>query len=310
MKRDLFCRYVWLLDIVRHGNRPTYEAIANAWLESPLNEDGSPLALRTFHNHREAIEHLFGIRILCNRSDHNRYYIADDENQNTQLKIWMLQTLSNSNTIHRQSSLQNRILLDTTPEEKYGLLSLIEAMKREKCVDIVYSVPNSNGKTSFRIAPYCVRFWKNAWYLLGKDIDDLQLITFDIERIVSISLCDERYRFPYDFSCNEYFKAFFGMNVESRLPIQPIKIKVKNQSCNLLRTKPLHHSQKEVLADLDFSVFLYNFVPTDDFISEILAMGPDAEVISPLSLRERVKSHIAEMQNLYNQPVCAQSAKA
>ena len=77
MKRDLFRRYVWLVDVIRHAKSITYEEISELWKESPLNTDQSPLALRTFHNHRDAIAQLFGIRIHCNRSDHE-YYIQQD----------------------------------------------------------------------------------------------------------------------------------------------------------------------------------------------------------------------------------------
>ena len=311
MKRDLFRRYVWLVDTIRHGNKPTYDQIAKAWIASPLNDDGSPLALRTFHNHRDAIEHLFGIRILCDRSDHNRYYIADDgETNSTRLKVWMLQTLSLSNTIHRSSSVENRILLDITPEEKFGLLTVIDAMRREKTVKLTYSIPLADGRTEFEIAPYCVRFWKSCWYMFGKDEKSGDLRTFDFSSIVNITIGDKRFRYPYEFDAKEYFNNYFGMEVDDSLPVQTIRLKISGKSRDMIRTMPLHHSQKEVLATADYSVFLFNFVPTDDFISSVLSMGPDCEVIGPFSLRDRVKALIDNMAEAYSKPVLSAASKA
>lgn len=300
MKRDLFRRYVWLVDAIRHGNNPTFDDIAEEWMKSPLNDDGAPLALRTFHNHRDAIEHLFGIRILCNRSNHNTYYIADEGSVNsTRLKVWMLQTLSLSNTIHRSSSVESRILLDITPEEKYGLLTVIDAMKREKCVNLTYSLPSDDGRTQFTIAPYCVRFWKSCWFVLGKDEKSGELMSFDLARTLSFEISDQRFRFPYDFNAEDYFKNFFGMEVDDSLPVEQVKLKIGGRSRDKVRTLPLHHSQKEALADKDFSVFVYNFVPTDDFIQTLLSMGADAEVLAPASLRDRVKKTIDDMYAAY-----------
>lgn len=309
MKRDLFRRYVWLVDTVRHGNRPTFEEIAKAWDDSPLNDDESPLALRTFHNHRDAIEHLFGIRILCNRSDHNRYYIADDgEKNSTHLKIWMLQTLSMSNTIHRSRSVENRILLDITPEEKFGLLYIIDAMKREKCVDITYSLPDADGNTNFRVEPYCVRFWKSCWYLFGKDVRSDRLRVFDLNRTFNFKITDQRFRFPIDFDCESFFHRYFGMEIDDSLPEQTIRMKVSGRSRDMIRTQPLHESQKESMAGKDFSIFSFHFATTPDFVSQVLSMGSDCEVISPLSLREKVRGTIDAMLEPYEHSMAEMQA--
>lgn len=303
MKRDLFRRYVWLVDAVKQG-KPTFEEIADEWLRSPLNDDGSPLALRTFHNHRDAIENLFGIRIPCDRSDHNRYYIADDgKKDSTRMKVWMLQTLSLSNTIHRQSDLDSRILLDVTPEEKFGMMTVIEAMKREKCIGFDYSVPSADGRTDFVIAPYCLRLWKSDWYLLGLDMETGSLRTFDLARIVSIYISTLKFRYPADFSGEEYFKNYFGMHVDSKEPVQTIRMRIYGHARDYIRTMPLHHTQREVQADHEYSVFTYNFVPTADFKRTILSMGHEVEILSPPSLRDSLREDIDKMQSRYAMPI-------
>lgn len=63
MTSNLFKRYVWLIDVVNQAGKLTYEEISSLWERSPLNEDRSPLALRTFHNHRYVVDKLFGITI-------------------------------------------------------------------------------------------------------------------------------------------------------------------------------------------------------------------------------------------------------
>lgn len=300
MKRDLFRRYVWLVDVIRHAEKITYEEISNLWKTSPLNTDQSPLALRTFHNHREAIEHLFGIRILCNRSDHNRYYVADDNNMDTtRLKVWMLQTLSLSNIINRANDVEKRIVLDITPEEKFGLTNVIEAMKHNKVVSLVYSVPTDGLRTMFDIAPYCLRYWKNTWYVLGRDMKTNRMLAFDLARVLNLTATDTVFEYPENFSPAEYFKKYYGMDMtESHEPDQ-IRIRLSGKNRDMVRTLPLHPSQKEIMADLDSSIFEYHIIPSNDFISAILAMGSEAEVVSPLSLRQRVSDIVRDMVRLY-----------
>lgn len=76
----LLQRYVWLVDTVRRAGRITLEEINAKWaMNTSLNPDGErEIPQRTFHRHREAIQDIFGIRILCDRDGGNRYYIGEE----------------------------------------------------------------------------------------------------------------------------------------------------------------------------------------------------------------------------------------
>lgn len=300
MKRDLFRRYVWLVDVIRHAKKLTYEEISNLWKNSTLNADHSPLALRTFHNHREAIENLFGIRILCDRSDRNRYYVADDTNMSsTKLKVWMLQTLSLSNIVSSTSNLGSRIVLDITPEEKFGLTTVIEAMKNNFQVKLTYSIPTADNRTEFTVGPYCVRFWNRGWYVLGKCVDTGKMLVFDLARVLSLTLTDKPFVYTEGFSPAEFFKNYYGMEIDPGLNPIKIRLKVEGKTRDIIRTLPLHTSQKEILAHMDCSIFEYYFVPSPDFKQTVLSMGTDVEVISPLELRREIKDQIDRMAENY-----------
>lgn len=301
MNRDLFRRYVWLIDTIRHAEKLTYEEISSIWKDSPLNSGKAPLPLRTFHNHREAVENLFGIRILCDRSDGNRYYVAEDNDlEPTSLKVWMLQTLSVSNLINQNSHLEHRILVDFTPEEKFGLITVIDAMKHNYKLHIGYSIPTADNRTEFVVAPYCVRYWNSSWYLLGKCTDTGAMLVFDFSRVLHIESTHEVFEYEEDFSPADFFKNYYGMDIDPTLEPQKIRLKVWGKARDIIRTLPLHVSQKEILADIDSSVFEYFFVPSIDFKQTVLSMGSDAEVIAPLDLRRCLKSKILEMAEKYD----------
>ena len=76
---NLFNRYVWLVDTVYQAGKTTFEAINDKWSRSILNESGEDIPLRTFHNHRKAIEQMFDINIECDKKNSYVYYIENSD---------------------------------------------------------------------------------------------------------------------------------------------------------------------------------------------------------------------------------------
>lgn len=269
-------------------------------MESPLNADRSQLALRTFHNHRHAIENLFGIQIVCDRADHNRYYIADCPSENvTRLKMWMLQKLSFSDLDDDTAPVKNRILLDLPPEEKYGLPNIIDAVQKNRVVKITSSIPTTDNKTSLLIAPYCLRFWKTQWFILGKDIETDMLHAFNLDRVAEISTTDLTFEYPRDFKPDVFFRDFYGMDVDCGKMPEMVRLRISGRTRDKARTLPLHESQKEVMTHNDFSVFEYFIVPSEEFVKTILSHGTDTEVIMPESLRQSVADKVKTLAERY-----------
>ena len=76
MTKDLFDKYIWLVDTIYRAGKITFEEINERWLRSRLSE-GEDIPLRTFHNWRIAIEQVFDININCNRKGGYYYYIEN-----------------------------------------------------------------------------------------------------------------------------------------------------------------------------------------------------------------------------------------
>lgn len=302
MKRDLFRRYVWLVDIVRHAKWITYDEISEAWTKSPLNASHAPLALRTFHNHRDAVAQLFGIHILCNRSDH-KYFIPDEDRAgSTNLKVWMLQTLSLSNMATNDADIENRIVLDITPEEKHGLMTVIEAMKKNRILALRYSYrldgPAGN-KRDFNLAPYCVRFWRFGWYILGRDMATGELVILALSHIPEMEITKKNFSYPEEFHPRRFFANFYGVDIDSDTTPSNIRLRIGGKTRDRIRVQPLHGSQKEVMIDQKDSVFDLKLVPTPDFKSALMAMGTDVEVLSPASLRAELADTLQKILSYY-----------
>ena len=90
----LFKRYVWLVDVINRYGKINFEDINNKWRNSPLNEDEEDIPLRTFHDHRIAIEEMFDICIDCDKRNGFKYYIDNaDELNKSDTRNWMLHSL-------------------------------------------------------------------------------------------------------------------------------------------------------------------------------------------------------------------------
>ncbi len=66
MAKDLFNRYIWLVDTIYRARRITFEEINARWVRTEMS-GGEEIPLRTFHNHRKAIEEIFDINIGCSK---------------------------------------------------------------------------------------------------------------------------------------------------------------------------------------------------------------------------------------------------
>lgn len=300
MTRDLFRRYVWLVETVKKGKKLTFDEISRLWDESKFNINRSKLALRTFHNHREAIDQLFGIKVLCDRSDHH-YYISEDSTQSTNLKLWMLQSLAFDHLPQTEGrEVVDRMVFDEIPGHMFGLISMIEAMKKNLLVRFNYAYPDSKGSNSLVVAPYCIRFKDNTWFLLGKNVDNDKLEAFSLPLISRLKVLDMTFKMPDNFSPSEFFRQFIGSSIDSDDKVETIEIKVTGNARNRLRVIPLHVTQKEQELDDKNSIFTFEAVPTTDLVENLLVMQCEAEVLRPDSLRENIKNRLHEMIEIYS----------
>lgn len=127
--KDLFKTYIWLIETIHRFGSLTLSDICDLWLNSSIS-DGVPLSRTTFNRHRDEIEDIFGIRILCSRKNGNRYMIENaDSLDNHSVENWMANTISINNIIAENRSVSDRILLEAIPSEGETLQTAIEAMK-------------------------------------------------------------------------------------------------------------------------------------------------------------------------------------
>lgn len=292
MAKDLFNRYIWLVDVIyrSHGGM-TFEEINEKWLLSG-HSDGNPLPLRTFHNHRIAIENMFEINIECNKSNY-RYYIDNaDDLAKGGVRSWLLNTFAVNNLINESHKIKHRIQFENIPSGQQHLTTIIESMRDGHKLTMAYQSYWMTRPSEFDIEAYFVKLFKQRWYVVAKS-DTLRIYALD--RIQALQPSSQKFKMAVGFDPASYFDECYGITHDTGVEPVEVTIKVADRQSNYLRALPLHKSQKEIETTPEFSVFSYYIKPTFDFRQELLSLGEAAVVISPTFLREEMKNLIKQM---------------
>lgn len=297
MAKNFFKRYIWLVDLINRRKYVSFKEISEAWRRSPLNETGEPLSERTFFNHKDAIAGMFGIEILNDRS--LGFYIGRSDVGSDETSDWMLHTLCLNNVLHENADMKDRILMEKVPSSERFLTDIISAMRDFRVISLCYQGFRHPEPFCFNVRPYCVKYFKQRWYLLGDS--DLGLRIYSLDRFVDMEELEEHFEIPKGFDAEEYFGNYFGVIIGEEP--EDVKIRVVPDQVKYFRTLPLHGSQRETVQEDGSSVFSYHIAPTFDFVQEILSHGTDVEVLEPAELRESVADIIAGMASRYGLPV-------
>ena len=299
MVSKTFNRYIWLMNTFLRKKRLTFEQISKLWKDSYMG-DGTPMPLRTFHQHRRAIEELFGVTIKCDTSDGYHYFI--DKSQKLledKTRQWLLNSFSLSNMIIAGHNMKGRILFENIPHGVEYLQPVIEAMQQNKVLEVDYQ-PFGKHLDTYRIEPYALRVFHQRWYILGnlKELNSIRHLALD--RVLDLQTTDVLFTMPEDFDAEKYYAYSVGIFVNDELKPQKVRIRVYGKQVEYLRTLPLHRTQEEVLTKHEqFSEFQYRVCLTPELSSQLLAMGEKVEVLEPMELREEIKKRLEECLTKY-----------
>ncbi len=303
MAKDQFKKYIWIVDMLYRTKGISKKKLNEYWKRSVLNEDHSEIPNRTFIEYKKAIEDTFDITIACNASDGYKYYIenASDIQMNS-IKSWLLSSFSINNMIQESKKLQKRIIFERIPSGDEHLIDILQAMQDGMCIELTYQGYHRDHPYIFSVMPYCLKVFKQRWYMVDKGTEDGSLRIHALDRIIRTRQTDQPFDFPSTFDAEAFFHDSYGIIVDSDYQPEKVRLKVydKYNKRKYLRSLPLHHSQKEVERADGYSIFEYRVCPTSDFVQEILSHGPEVEILSPEWLREECRYYVNEMYQLYN----------
>ena len=307
MVTELLQKYIWLVQtFIRAGEYGlSLDEITDRW-ETRFD---SPYSRRTFNNHREAVEEVFGIHIDCNRST-NRYFIeySDDVADENAEMAWLINTFTVNNMLSLgKERLSGRVAVENIPSGHLHLTSVFEAMTENRELIIEYRKYSSISAERLTIRPYAVKENAKRWYIIAYCVERQGLRVYGLDRVTSLEITDTTFAMEKDFDIDALFSASFGIYLPDGHG-QTIKFRTSHQEASYLRDLPIHVSQTEVSSDengVTFSIFvspanskgeLYK-----DIIMEFCKYGSRLEVLSPESVRMGVRDELARTLALYSE---------
>lgn len=286
--KEIFRAYYWLVDTIRCHGPISLEELGRRWQRWEYSE-GKPLSRTSFNRHREEIEDAFGIRIKCDRSNGCRYSIEQvDSIRPGSSQEYMIQSLSISNMITECQSIRNRIILEPLHSDPAYLHTILDAMRNNLIIELSYRRYTDDESWSVCVEPYCIKLHQRRWYLLARNVGNGKLRVFSLDRVLSASATDQRFKHDADFDAEAYFSECYGVIRDETLPVERIILRAYGMQRHYMRDLPLHPSQRR-LSNTDNSIdFELTLRPTADLMAHILSCGRWLEVVSPQHLADRI----------------------
>lgn len=292
-------RYCWLVDTINNRGPISFAEIARRW-ENYHRSDHKPLALRTFHNHRRAVESLFDISIVHDKN-YNYYIENSEELQKNRASAWLLNAFSISNILDGAQSLGNRVQLEDMPSSQRHLADLLDAMRENQRVEILYHPYHASEPFALTLQPLIVKSHERRWYLYANKPDDPQIKLYALDRIIECKLLTETFTCPKDFDPESYTYNTYGVTIYDDTPPVTIRIRAKGRHAKYMRSLPLHRSQREVETTDKYADFEFYVSPTNEFCDKLLSFNTHIEVLSPTSVRLKMHNLITNMSHIYSE---------
>ena len=298
MVTELLQKYIWLVQtFIRAGERGlSQEEITDGW------EDrfDSSYSRRTFNNHREAVEDVFGIRIECNRST-NRYYVsgAEDVTDDNAESAWLINTFTVNNMLSLgRERLSGRVSVEDIPSGHSHLVGVMEAMTENRELKITYRKYASDEAASYTIRPYAVKEFAKRWYIVAYCVERDALRVYGLDRVRDMELTGKPFSMPADFNVDELFATSFGIYLPQGRG-KTGKFRTTEKEAEYIRDLPLHASQKvedRAGGYVTFSIFV---CPDRNLVMEFCKYGSKLEVLSPQEVRDAVAEELSKAAELY-----------
>ncbi len=300
MVQELIGKYIFLVQtFVEAGDAGlTLQALQRRW-ESRYGES---YPRRSFLNHRMAVEEIFGIPIVCDRST-NTYRIQESETavDKREAVDFLINTFTvNSLLTLGKERLSGRVAVEDVPSGQKWLTVAMRAMLDSTVLRIRYRKYMSPEADERTIRPYAVKEFAKRWYLVAYSEEAGALRTYALDRIQAMESLPESFKMPRDFNVDRLFQDSYGIYLpEGDAPVL-VKIRATEREAAYLQDLPLHPSQTLVSREKDGScIFALRVIPNPNFLMDLCCRGNRLEVLEPESLRASVREALNKALLLY-----------
>lgn len=299
MAKDLFGRYVWIVDTLTRYGKLTRAELNALWKRSPRG-DGEEMPARTFFHYRRAIEENFNIDILCNAR--GEYYIPEPSaRQSRAVTNWMLEQHALSSAVRTSPEAAARVDVEDEPSAREYFPLVYEAVTNNQKIIFAYAGFNrARTQRDILFSPYLLKRYKQRWYMIGLKENDVELRTYALDRVKEMRLTSESFEMDENTDPTAIFADIIGVTT-SKAEVKTVKLLADPTQTKYFRALPLHSSQQEMLGD-GYSIFSYRLKLNYELVHEILSLGCAVKVLEPKELVTMVTNELHSLLDLYTDP--------
>lgn len=186
-------------------------------------------------------------------------------------------------------------------EKQHGILATIDrAILQHRVVEIVYEPPGKDVQTR-RIEPYAVVFYQSSLYIIAAasevPLGEERIRNLKLDRFVKATALDEWFTRPADFDVDQYLGQSAGIFSGSRA--QTFRIRISARAARWVSEDPWRADQ-QIEPQADGSILLTVKAAHElEIIPRVLALGSEAEVLSPLSCRKAIATMVRQLAEKY-----------
>ncbi|WP_146436394.1 helix-turn-helix transcriptional regulator [Blastopirellula retiformator] len=187
-------------------------------------------------------------------------------------------------------------------KEQEGVLKTINrAIQQHRVVQISYQTLGQPMPKQREIEPYGVVLYQSSIYIVAaaREVEDPEsrVRHWKLDRFKKAEALDDYFKPPKDFDLEQHLAQSIGI-FASEKP-QNFKIRISSFAAAWVREDPWHPEQK-IEPQEDGSVILTVKAANDlEIIPRVLALGPEAEVLSPASCRKAVAERVKRLAEIY-----------
>lgn len=190
-----------------------------------------------------------------------------------------------------ESSMYNKGMEHFTP--------LFNAIRKKTTVELRYQSFRMAEPQTLIVHPYYLKQYNNRWFLFCCNGDHTNLSNYPLDRILSVKLAHVPYRETHiDF--DEFFSDMIGVSRRNEQEPEDVVLRFPKDQYKYVATKPWHGSQKVVEENNSTITMQFHVVLNYELEQKILSFGQYVEVISPMTLRERIKDRLSQSLQQYN----------
>lgn len=149
------------------------------------------------------------------------------------------------------------------------------------------------------VDPYHVMFREGFWYLVGYCHARHETRIFRIDRIVDVSITEEKFKLPEGFNVKDFMGNSWRVGKGDRIEIS---VKFYPPVSRLIQEGVWHATQRLEETPDGGLIFKAEVEGVWEIKKWILSWGPAAEVLEPEALREEIRKELNDMLQKYGMP--------